>query len=152
MCRRETVASNACSRATILLHPNGRSARDTRTAAEKAIVAAKDYPALQDAAQALDKAARDLRLAVKGENLRLPAARVLAASVGVNMHTVLHPYRRLMFYIMRGRNESVVYFDAWADAGQRSLCAAMRTGERLLHREAGEMADQPTRIAMLDQP
>jgi ATP-dependent DNA helicase DinG len=32
--------------------------------------------ALQDAAQALDKAARDLRLAVKGENLRLPAAKL----------------------------------------------------------------------------
>ena len=48
-------------------------ARDTKN---EAIVAAKDYPPLQDAAQALDKAARDLRLAVKGENLRLPAARV----------------------------------------------------------------------------
>ncbi|MCF8152238.1 MAG: ATP-dependent DNA helicase [Sulfuritalea sp.] len=50
-------------------------ARDTRN---EGIVTAKDYPALQDAAQALDKAARDLRLAVKGENLRLPAARLEA--------------------------------------------------------------------------
>ncbi|MCF8176439.1 MAG: ATP-dependent DNA helicase [Burkholderiaceae bacterium] len=50
-------------------------ARDTKN---EGIVAAKDYPALQDAAQALDKAARDLRLAVKGENLRLPAARLEA--------------------------------------------------------------------------
>ncbi len=50
-------------------------ARDTRN---EGIVSAKDYPALQDAAQALDKAARDLRLAVKGENLRLPAARLEA--------------------------------------------------------------------------
>jgi ATP-dependent DNA helicase DinG len=48
-------------------------ARDTRN---EGIVAAKDYPALQDAAQALDKAVRDLRLAVKGENQRLPAARL----------------------------------------------------------------------------
>jgi ATP-dependent DNA helicase DinG len=48
-------------------------ARDTR---HEAIVDAKDYPPLQDAAQALDKAARDLRLAVKGENLRLPAVRI----------------------------------------------------------------------------
>ncbi len=48
-------------------------ARDTRN---EAIVAAKDYPPLQEAATALDKAARDLRLAVKGENLRLPAARI----------------------------------------------------------------------------
>ncbi|MDP1733850.1 MAG: ATP-dependent DNA helicase [Sulfuritalea sp.] len=48
-------------------------ARDTKN---EAIVAAKDYPPLQDAAQALDKAARDLRLAVKGENQRLPAARL----------------------------------------------------------------------------
>ena len=48
-------------------------ARDTKT---EGIVAAKDYAPLQDAAQALDKAARDLRLAVKGENLRLPAAKL----------------------------------------------------------------------------
>ena len=48
-------------------------ARDARN---EGIVAAKDYPPLQDAAQALDKAARDLRLAVKGENQRLAAARV----------------------------------------------------------------------------
>jgi ATP-dependent DNA helicase DinG len=48
-------------------------ARDTRN---EGIVAAKDYAPLQDAAQALDKAARDLRLAVKGENLRLPAAKL----------------------------------------------------------------------------
>ena len=46
-------------------------ARDTRN---EAVVDAKDYPPLQEAARALDKAARDLRLAVKGENLRLPAA------------------------------------------------------------------------------
>ena len=48
-------------------------ARDTRN---EGIVAAKDYAPLQDAAQALDKAARDLRLAVKGENQRLPAAKL----------------------------------------------------------------------------
>jgi ATP-dependent DNA helicase DinG len=48
-------------------------ARDTRN---EAIVSAKDYPALQEAAQTLDKAARDLRLAVKGENQRLPAAKL----------------------------------------------------------------------------
>jgi ATP-dependent DNA helicase DinG len=48
-------------------------ARDTRN---EGIVAAKDYPPLQEAASAMDKAARDLRLAVKGENLRLPAARI----------------------------------------------------------------------------
>lgn len=48
-------------------------ARDVR---HEGIAAAKDYLPLQDAAVAVDKAARDLRLAVKGENLRLPAARV----------------------------------------------------------------------------
>ena len=48
-------------------------ARDVR---HEGIASAKDYLPLQDAALALDKAARDLRLAVKGENLRLPAARV----------------------------------------------------------------------------
>jgi len=50
-------------------------ARDARL---EGIAAAKDYAPLQDAAVAADKAARDLRLAVKGENLRLPAARALA--------------------------------------------------------------------------
>ena len=30
----------------------------------------------------------------------------------------LHPYRRLMGYIMPGRNESVVYFESYADARQ----------------------------------
>jgi ATP-dependent DNA helicase DinG len=39
------------------------------------LAAAKDYAPLQDAAAALDKAARDLRLAVRGENLRLTASR-----------------------------------------------------------------------------
>lgn len=28
----------------------------------------------------------------------------------------VHPYRRLMFYIMPTRNESIVFFDAWVDA------------------------------------
>ena len=56
-------------------------ARDTRN---EGIVAAKDYPPLQEAAQALDKAARDLRLAVKGENQRLPAARLESETEFVN--------------------------------------------------------------------
>jgi hypothetical protein len=30
----------------------------------------------------------------------------------------LHPYRRLMGYIMPGRNESIVYFDSYADSRQ----------------------------------
>jgi ATP-dependent DNA helicase DinG len=47
-----------------------------RDAKNEGIVAARDYAPLQDAAQAVDKATRDLRLAVKGENLRLPAARL----------------------------------------------------------------------------
>jgi ATP-dependent DNA helicase DinG len=48
-------------------------ARDARN---EGLVAAKDYPPLQDAAQALEKAARDLRLAVQGENQRFAAARL----------------------------------------------------------------------------
>ncbi len=47
--------------------------RDVRT---EGLTSAKDYPPLQDAAQALDKAARDLRLSVKSENVRLPASQV----------------------------------------------------------------------------
>lgn len=47
--------------------------RDART---EGLTSAKDYLPLQDAAQALDKAARDLRLSVKGENVRLPASQV----------------------------------------------------------------------------
>jgi hypothetical protein len=27
----------------------------------------------------------------------------------------VHPYRRIMWFIMPGRNESVVYFDAYVD-------------------------------------
>jgi ATP-dependent DNA helicase DinG len=46
-------------------------ARDARS---EGIASCKDYAPLQEAATALDKAARDLRLAVKGENLRLPGA------------------------------------------------------------------------------
>ena len=53
-------------------------ARDTRN---EAIVTAKDYPALQDAALALDKAARDLRLAEGRE--RAAAARLAPSSSGV---------------------------------------------------------------------
>jgi ATP-dependent DNA helicase DinG len=42
-------------------------ARDARN---EALAAAKDYPPLQDAARGVDKAARDLRLAVKADNAR----------------------------------------------------------------------------------
>jgi ATP-dependent DNA helicase DinG len=48
-------------------------ARDARN---EGLAHAPDFSALQDASRALDKAARDLRLAVSGENLRLPASRV----------------------------------------------------------------------------
>lgn len=48
-------------------------ARDVRL---EAVAAAKDYPPLQDAARALEKAARDLRLAVPQENARLPVAQL----------------------------------------------------------------------------
>ncbi|MBS1210909.1 MAG: ATP-dependent helicase [Proteobacteria bacterium] len=43
-------------------------ARDTRT---EALIAARDFVPLQDATRALEKAARDLRLAIPGENARL---------------------------------------------------------------------------------
>ena len=49
-------------------------ARDVRL---EAVAAAKDYAPLQDAARAVEKAARDLRLAVAAENARLPAAQLL---------------------------------------------------------------------------
>ncbi len=49
-------------------------ARDTRL---EAVASAKDYAPLQDAARAIEKAARDLRLAVAAENARLPAAQLL---------------------------------------------------------------------------
>ena len=48
-------------------------ARDTRL---EAVAAAKDYAPLQDAARAVEKAARDLRLAVAAENARLAAAQL----------------------------------------------------------------------------
>jgi ATP-dependent DNA helicase DinG len=43
--------------------------RDSRN---EGIAAAKDYPPLQEAARVLDKAARDLRLAVRSDSARLP--------------------------------------------------------------------------------
>ena len=46
-----------------------------RDARMEGISLAKDYTPLQDAAVALDKTTRDLRLAVRGENLRLTAGR-----------------------------------------------------------------------------
>ncbi|GAB2182196.1 ATP-dependent DNA helicase [Denitratisoma sp. agr-D3] len=48
-------------------------ARDSRN---EALAEAKDYPPLQEACRTLDKAARDLRLAVRAENARLPFERV----------------------------------------------------------------------------
>ncbi|AJP48417.1 helicase [Rugosibacter aromaticivorans] len=48
----------------------------SRDARNEGITSAKDYLPLQEAAQYLDKAARDLRLSVKGENVRLPASQV----------------------------------------------------------------------------
>ncbi|MCL2656917.1 MAG: ATP-dependent DNA helicase [Betaproteobacteria bacterium] len=45
-------------------------ARDTRN---EALTAARDFPQLQDAVRALEKAARDLRLAFPGDNQRLGA-------------------------------------------------------------------------------
>jgi ATP-dependent DNA helicase DinG len=44
-------------------------ARDSRN---EALAGAKDYPPLQDACRSLDKAARDMRLAVRAENARFP--------------------------------------------------------------------------------
>lgn len=48
-------------------------ARDSRN---EALAAAKDYLPLQEAVRGADKAARDLRLSISGENLRLPVAQV----------------------------------------------------------------------------
>ena len=49
-------------------------ARDTRL---EAVAAAKDYAPLQDATRSLEKAARDLRLAVAADNARFAASQVL---------------------------------------------------------------------------
>ena len=52
-------------------------ARDSRN---EALAAAKDYMPLQDAVRGVDKAARDLRLAVPGENVRLPLTQLAGNS------------------------------------------------------------------------
>ncbi len=52
-------------------------ARDARN---EAVTNARDFPELQHAAQALDKAARDLRVAVPAENARLTLAQARAAA------------------------------------------------------------------------
>ena len=48
-------------------------ARDSRN---EGVTAAKDYPPLQESVRILDKAARDLRLAIRGDSARLPFAQV----------------------------------------------------------------------------
>ncbi|HEY6898784.1 MAG TPA: ATP-dependent DNA helicase [Rhodocyclaceae bacterium] len=50
-------------------------ARDARN---EAIATCKDYPPLQEAARGLDKAARDLRLGIKGDNARFPREKLAA--------------------------------------------------------------------------
>jgi ATP-dependent DNA helicase DinG len=50
-------------------------ARDTRT---EALIAAKDFMPLQDATRALEKCARDLRLAITGENARFGFQQLVA--------------------------------------------------------------------------
>ncbi len=52
-------------------------ARDTRT---EALIAAKDFMPLQDATRALEKCARDLRLAITGENARFGFQQLAANS------------------------------------------------------------------------
>ena len=49
-------------------------ARDTET---EALLGARDFTALPDAIAAMEKAARDLRLTIEGENTRLPLAAVM---------------------------------------------------------------------------
>ncbi|HTJ97692.1 MAG TPA: ATP-dependent DNA helicase [Rhodocyclaceae bacterium] len=48
-------------------------ARDARA---EALISARDYAPLQDAIRGVDKAARDLRLAVAGENQRMPVSQI----------------------------------------------------------------------------
>ena len=52
-------------------------ARDSET---EALLGAKDFAALPDAIAAMEKATRDLRLSIEGENTRLPLAAVMKSS------------------------------------------------------------------------
>ena len=82
-------------------------ARDTRN---EALVAAKDYPPLQEAVRVLDKAARDLRLAVKAENARFAAERLTRdADFGVCLDTLAKALADLLRHLQAqaGRSEGL---------------------------------------------
>ncbi len=92
-------------------------ARDTRN---EGIIAAKDYAPLQEAASALEKAARDLRLAVKGENLRLPAGRIEAEA---GFEDALHG-------LVGAIAESIRHLDSQAERGE-GLANCLRRSHEL---------------------
>ncbi|HLA33233.1 MAG TPA: ATP-dependent DNA helicase [Rhodocyclaceae bacterium] len=105
-------------------------ARDTR---HEGLSPARDYLPLQDATQALDKAARDLRLAVSGENIRLPAARIEGESA----------FAAALQTVMDGLQELIRHLTAQAERSEGLANCLERSQEladklRRWHRGKGE--------------
>jgi ATP-dependent DNA helicase DinG len=95
-------------------------ARDVRT---EGLIQAKDYPPLQDAAGELDKAARDLRLAVRGENLRLTASR---ADEDAAFGTALNALNNAVAEVSRHLEKQAERAEGLANALRRSQELAVR--------------------------
>ncbi len=98
-------------------------ARDSRN---EALESARDYSPLQEAARVLDKAARDLRLAVRGENSRLPYAQVANDS----------GFQQSLSDVERAMSELARHLDTQAGRGEGLQNCLRRTQElaiRLKH-------------------
>jgi ATP-dependent DNA helicase DinG len=94
-------------------------ARDVRN---EGLAAAKDYAPLQEAAQQLDKAARDLRLAVKGENVRLAASQVEGE----------RDFSAGLVSLQEKLGETARHLEAQADRGE-GLANCLERANALLH-------------------
>jgi len=82
--------------------------------------------------QIADAIAVQIATGVAAQGERLPAARDLADALGINVHTVLHAYRRLrdggLVELRRGRGAVVIAGDAAADV-QNAVAAAVRAAK-----------------------
>ena len=103
-------------------------ARDAR---DEGIAAAKDYAPLQDAVRLLDKAARDLRLAVKAENARFPGERLTAES---DFRDSLDTLEKNLTGVLR-------HLEAQAGRSEGIDSCARRAGELVLRLKQWRSAD-----------
>src|SRR5690606_18637697 len=110
-------------------------ARDSRN---EALAAAKDYQPLQDAVRGVDKAARDVRLSISGENLRLPVAQVAGNT----------DFQRSLDTLEAALYELVKHLEAQAERSEGLENCLKRSQEMLLRLKrwrsnAGASGDNP---------